>query len=41
MVDKRNDVLEEIRLKMKNDPWHIKLKIWINLQWWLFYCLLT
>lgn len=37
----KNNALEELRLQMKNDKPLVKFKRWLNLQWWLFYCLLT
>lgn len=38
---KKNDIMEQITLQMKNDKWHVKFKRWFNLQFWLAYCLIT
>lgn len=37
----RNDIMEQLRQQMKNDKPSVKFKRWLNIQWWLFYCLLT
>ena len=35
------DYLEMLRLQMLNDKWHVKLKRWFDLQFWVAYCLIT
>jgi hypothetical protein len=36
----KNKILEDIRLKMSNDPWHIKMLRQIRFKFWLIYCFL-
>jgi len=31
-------VLKKLEEEMKNDPWHVKLKLWLNLQKWVLMC---
>ena len=38
---KKNDIVEQVMIQMKNDKWHVKFKRWFNLQFWLAYCLIT
>ena len=40
MESKHSNVIAEIRTKMKNDKWYIKLRRQIDLRIWLVYCLL-
>lgn len=35
----RSPILEKLREEMLKDKWHVKLKRWLRLQYWLFYCL--
>lgn len=37
----KNDILEQLRLEMKNDKWNVKLWRWVELQLWLIYCVVT
>ena len=40
-MKKKDDILEQLRLNMKNDKWNVKLWRWIELQRWLLYCIVT
>lgn len=31
--------LDEIRERMAKDKWDVKLRRWLSLQYWIFYCL--
>ena len=31
-------VLKKLEEEMKNDPWYVKLKLWVNLQKWVLMC---
>ena len=35
------DIIGQIMLQMENDKWNKKFKRWLNLQFWLAYCLIT
>ena len=40
-MKKKNDILEQLCLNMKNDKWNVKLWRWMELQRWLLYCIVT
>lgn len=35
----KSKILQELEDQMKRDPWYVKLKRWIRLRYWIFYCL--
>jgi hypothetical protein len=35
----KSPLLEKLREEMTKDKWHVKLRRWLRLQYWVFYCL--
>lgn len=34
-----SEIVEKMLKDMENDPWYVKLKRWIKLRYWVFYCM--
>lgn len=36
----KNEILQKILDDMEKDPWYVKLKRWIRIQFWVYRCLI-
>lgn len=37
--DYQSDIIDKLMNEMSKDKWHVKLKRWLRLRYWMIYCL--